>query len=126
MDLPRDQLFPSATLSADQYGRRRGRHLPDKREDLLHRRGSSYQVPEDSAKAQVAFQLVGFLETSFVADGAFQKDFEGARFHRLLQVPECLKVMDGGKRFFQTAEAGEGDRRSEVAPFVEVAEQFKA
>ena len=34
--------------------------------------------------------------------------------------------MDGGKRLLHAAEAGERDRRSEVAAFLQVPEQFKA
>ena len=56
----------------------------------------------------------------------FQEDLEGARLHRLLQEPECLKVMDRGQRLFHAAEAGERDRWSEVAAFLQVPEQFKA
>src|SRR5450432_4383141 len=106
MDLPCHQLLPSATLSTDQYRRRSGRHLPDHREDLLHRRGSSNQVPQYAAKAQVALKLVGFLKASFVMNRTFQQNLEGARFHRLLQEPECLEVMNGGQRLFHAAEAG--------------------
>src|ERR1035441_9032947 len=79
MDLPCHQLFPGATLSTDQYRRRSGRHLPDEREDLLHRRGSPYQVPQYPAKAQVALQLVGFLQTPLVSNRTFQEGLEGAR-----------------------------------------------
>src|SRR5579872_4488407 len=39
MNFPGNQLLPRATLSTDQHGRRRRRHLPDEREDLLHRWG---------------------------------------------------------------------------------------
>jgi hypothetical protein len=58
-------------------------------------------------------------------DRTFQKNLEGARFHRLLQEPECLEVMDGGKRLFHTAESGERDRRCEVAAFLQLLEQFE-
>ncbi len=34
--------------------------------------------------------------------------------------------MDGGQRLFHAAEAGERDRRSEVAAFLQVPEQFEA
>ena len=85
-----------------------------------------YQVPEYAAKAQVALKLVGFLQASFVANRAFQKGLEGARFHRLLQEPECLEVMNGGQRLFHAAEAGERDRRSEVAAFLQMPEQLEA
>ena len=34
--------------------------------------------------------------------------------------------MDGGKRLFHAAEAGKRNRRSEVAAFLQVPEQFKA
>jgi hypothetical protein len=50
-----------------------------------------------------------------VENRAVQKDFEGPRFHRFLQEPECLEVMDGGNRLVYTAEAGERDRRREVS-----------
>src|SRR6266545_1272994 len=126
MDLPCHQLFAGATLPADQYGRRGGSHLPDEREDLLHRRRRSYQVPEYAAKAQLALKLVGFLEVSLVADRAFQKSLEGARFHRLLQKPERVEIMDGRKRLFQAAEARQRDCRSEVAALLQVPQQFKA
>ena len=126
MDFPRHQLLPCATLSTDQYGRRSGRHLPDEREDLLHRRGSSDQVPEHAAKAQVALKLVGLLQASLVANRAFQKNLKSARLHRFLQEPERLEVMNRGQRLFHAAEAGERDRRSEVAAFLQMPEQFKA
>src|ERR1035437_3168339 len=116
MDFPRHQLLPSATLSADQYGRRSGRHLPDEREDLLHGRRDSHQVPEYAAKAQVALERVGSLQTSLVADRAFQQGLKGARFHRLLEEPECLEIVNRGKRLFHAAEGGEEIGRSEVAP----------
>ena len=125
MDFPGNQFLSGATLSADQYGRRGGRNLSDEREGLQHRWGGSYQVPEYAAKTQFARESVGLLQTSFVANRAIQKDFEGARFHRLLQEPECLEVMDGGKRLVHTAEAGERDRRGEIAAFLQVPEQFK-
>src|ERR1035441_2839052 len=114
MNLPRHQLLAGATLSTDQHRRRSGPHLPDERENLLHRRRGSYQVSEYATKTQFALQLVGFLQASFVVNRTLQKYLEGARFHRFLQEPECLKVMDGGKRLFHAAESGERDRRREV------------
>src|ERR1022692_1519939 len=126
MDFPGNQFLSSATLSADQYGRRSRRNLSDYRESLQHRWRGSYQVPEYAARTQVALEFVGLLQTSFVANRAIQKDFEGARFHRLFQKPECLEVMDGGKRFFHTAEAGERDRRREISAFLQMPEQFEA
>src|SRR5579871_2471102 len=115
MNFPRDQLLACAALSADQYRRRSGRHLPDDREDLLHRGGPSDQIPEYAAKTQVVCESVSLLQTSFVANRAIQKDFEGTRFHGLFQKPKCLKVVDGGERFVHTAEAGERDRRGEIS-----------
>ncbi len=93
---------------------------------MLHRGRHSDHVSQYAAKAQVALQLLGFLQTSLIADGAVQKSSERARFHRLLQEPECLEVMDGGKRLFHTAEAGERDRRSEIAALLQMPEQFEA
>ena len=92
----------------------------------MHCRRGSHQVSEDAAKAQFALQLVGFLQASFVINRTFQKNLEGARFHRLLQEPECLEVMDGGKRLFHTAESGERDGRREVAAFLQVPEHFES
>ena len=76
--------------------------------------------------ARLARQSSSLLQTSFVANCAVQKDFEGPRFHRLFQKPECLEVMDGGQRLFHAAETGERDRRGTVPGVVQVPEQFKA
>src|ERR1035438_2174810 len=126
MNLPRHQLLPGATLSGDQYGRRCGRHLPDDGEDLLHRRGGSHQVPEYAMQTQFALQFVGFLQASLVTDRTVQEGIEGARFHRLFQEPEWLEIMHCRQRLFYSAEAVERDRRSEVAAFLQMPEQFKA
>src|SRR5580700_9228342 len=98
MDFPRDQLLPSATLSTNQYGRRRGPHLPDDRENLEHRGRLSYQIPEYATKCQLALELIRFLKTSFVADRAFQKNPESQRLHGLLEKPECLEVVNCRQR----------------------------
>src|SRR5580698_408683 len=126
MNLPRDQLLPSATLPTNQYGRRRGPHLPDDRENLEHRGRLSYQIPEYATKAQVALELIRFLQTPFVANRAFQKSPEGERLHGLFQEPKCLEVMHRGQRLLHAAEAGECDRWSEVAAFLQIPEQFEA
>src|SRR5580698_4452817 len=126
MNLPRDQLLPSATLPTNQYGRRRGPHLPDDRENLEHRGRLSYQIPQYTSKAQVALELIRFLQTPFVANRAFQKSPEGERLHGLFQEPECLEVMNCRQGLFHAAEASERDRRSEVAAFLQMPEQLKA
>src|ERR1039458_5489829 len=82
MDFPRDQLLPSASLSADQHRRGSRPHAPDQREDLLHRRRSSNQISEYAAKTEVALQLFGLLQTSLVTNRTFQKNPESVRFHR--------------------------------------------
>jgi hypothetical protein len=56
-----------------------------------------------------------FCKTSIVANGAIHEDLKGARLDRLLQEPEGLEVVDGGKRFCHTAEGGERDGRCKVA-----------
>src|SRR5579871_1053602 len=126
MDFPGNQLFSGATLSTDQYGRCSRRYLSDEREDLLHRPGGSHQVSEHTAKPQVALELIGFLQTPSIVNRTFQQGLEGARLHRLFQVPERLELMNGGQSLIHRPKARERNGGSGVAVFFQVPQQFEA
>ena len=93
---------------------------------MLHRWGGSHQVAEYTKKPQVALELIGFPQTPSVLNRTFQQGPEGARFNRLLQVPERLEVVNSGQRFFHAPKAGERDCGSGVAAFFQMPEQFEA
>lgn len=77
-------------------------------------------------KRQLAPKLVGFLQSAFVENRAFQKNLECAWFHRLFEIPEGFEVVNDGQRFFDAAECGEHNRRSVVAAILQVLDQLES
>ena len=61
MNRPRHQLFAGAALARDQHRRLGGRHLPDHRKHLLHRRARAHQIHQNARISQAAGTAVPSL-----------------------------------------------------------------